>query len=81
MSHMGMAMSLYIDWAYTPLCVAVMNQKTTFNEEMDEKIFVENEIDFSLNMIKQNFDQYRPTEMIAPFYTKAYETLKALMVE
>ena len=48
---------------------------------MDDHVFIESEVDFVLNMIKSNFDQYRMTEHIMPFYTKALATLKALMEE
>ena len=78
---MGMALSMPIDWAFTPLCVAVVNQQTEWNGEMDDRIFIETEVDFVLNMIKTNFDSYRMTEQILPFYTKALATLKALMEE
>ena len=74
-------MSMPIDWAYTPLCMAVSKDKIEFNSNMDDHVFVEKEVDYVIEMMKNNFDQYKLTETIIPFYTKAMATLKALMLE
>ena len=61
--------------------LAAASGDATFNKEMDQRIFTEKEIDLVLNMIKQNFELYRPTEKIMPLHTKSCETLRALMAE
>ena len=57
-SHLGIALQQHIDWAYTPLCVAVLRKQTTFNKEMKKSVFVEAEVDVVLGMIKKKFHEY-----------------------
>ena len=51
-SHMGAALQSYTDWAYSPLCIAVLNKKTAFNQGMDKRLFVEAEVEVVLKLIK-----------------------------
>ena len=53
-----MALKSQVDWAYTPLCIAVLNKQTEFNEEMDKRIFVETEVNIVLQMIKGKFHEF-----------------------
>ena len=81
-SHMGIALQSHIDWAYTPLCVAVLNKRATFNQEMDKKgVFVEAEVDVVLDMIKGKFSEYSQTDKMKPYHEKALQTLRALLKE
>jgi hypothetical protein len=70
-----------IDWAYTPLCISILENKTNFNLDNDIRFFAEVEIDYVIQMIKENFKKFKKTDAMLPFYTKAFETLKALLVE
>ena len=70
-----------IDWAYTPLCINVLENKTDFNQSTDMRFFVEMEIDYVIQMIKDNFKKFTKTDAMLPFYTKAFETLKELLIE
>ena len=80
-SHLGIALQSHIDWAYTPLCIAVLNKKSKFNEEMDKRVFIEGEVDIVLQMLKGKFHEFKYTDKLAPYHTKALETLKALLQE
>ena len=55
-SHVSMGLSAHIDWAYTPLCIKMLNKKTEFNPEMDIRIFVESEVEYVIEMIRNKFD-------------------------
>ena len=57
-SHFGHVFGSQVDWAYTPLCVAVLKKDTTWNKEHEKRVFMENEIDVVLQMIKANFASY-----------------------
>ena len=47
-SHFGHVFGSQVDWAYTPLCVAVLKKDTTWNKEHEKRVFMENEIDVVL---------------------------------
>ena len=79
LSHMSMGLSANIDWAYTPLCVKMLNKTLEFNPEMDIRIFVESEIEYVIEMIRDKFNEYKRTDVMAPFHIKATETLMALL--
>lgn len=57
-SHLGLALQNHTDWAYTPLCAAVLNKKTTFNHRMEKRVFVEAEVDVVLQMLKSKFQEF-----------------------
>lgn len=78
---MSMGLSAHIDWAYTPLCIQMLNKKTEFNAEMDIRIFVESEVDYVINMMRNKFNEYKRTDLMAPFHIKAMETLVVLLTE
>lgn len=78
-SHMGAALQSYTDWAYSPLCIAVLNKKTAFNQGMDKRLFVEAEVEVVLKMIKSKFAEYNQTDKLSPYHGKALETLKELL--
>ena len=79
--HVEIALSEHVDWAYTPLCVAVLNRKPEFNERMDQGVFIEAEVDVVLSMVKGKFNQFNHTEALTPYHAKARETLRALLAE
>ena len=81
MSHFGLALQQHIDWAYSPLCVAVLKKEKMFNPGLEKRVFVETEVDVVLQMLKANFQFYQQTDMLAPFHAKALETLKTLLRE
>ena len=76
---MGMGLSAHIDWAYTPLCVKMLNKKPEFNPEMDIRIFVESEVEYVIEMIRAKFNDYKRTDTMTPFHIKATETLVTLL--
>ena len=57
-SHFGHALKSHVDWAYSPLCISVHKKDTTWNKSLEKRVFMENEIDVVLSMIKQNFSAY-----------------------
>ena len=81
LSHVGLGLQAHIDWAYTPLCIKMLNKKTDWNAEMDNRIFVKSEVEFAVEMIRSKFNEYKKTEMMTPFHTKAMETLVELLEE
>ena len=82
LSHVSIGLSAHIDWAYTPLCVKMLNKNTDFNPDYkDIGIFIENEVEYVIEMIRRNFDQYKRTDLMAPFHIKAMETLVTLLTE
>lgn len=54
-SHFGHALKSHVDWAYSQLCIAVLKKDTTWNKEHEKRVFMGNEIDVVLQMIKSNF--------------------------
>lgn len=59
----------------------MLNKKIEFNEEMDKRVFVETEVNIVLQMIKGKFHEFNLTDKLAPYHTKAMETLKSLLHE
>ena len=43
-----MALQSHIDWAYTPLCIAVLRKDTAFNKDMKKGLFVLAEVEVVL---------------------------------
>lgn len=80
-SHLGVALQAHIDWAYTPLCIAVLNKKEAFNQGLEKRVFVEAEVDVVLQMIKSKYNEFSQTDKLAPYHGKALETLKELLIE
>ena len=76
-----MALQSHVDWAYSPLCIAVLKKETKFNKSNEKRVFVESEVEVVLQMLKTNFQFYQQTDMLAPFHAKALETLKVLLKE
>jgi hypothetical protein len=70
-----------VDWAYTPVCVQFLRGEPSFNAANDARFFLEPEIDYVIDMIKDRFQEFKKTETMLPFYTKAFETLQALLQE
>jgi len=70
-----------VDWGYTPLCISYLQGRSKFNEGNDIKVFTEPEIDYVIEMVKQDFQTYKKTETMLPIYTKAFETLQTLLHE
>jgi len=50
-----MALQSHVDWAYSPLCIAVLKKETTFNKSNEKRVFVESEVEVVLQMLKANF--------------------------
>ena len=44
-----------VDWAYSPIFVAYLKGQTQFNAENNPRFFVETEIDYVIDMIKDRF--------------------------
>ena len=80
-SHIGQALMSHVDWAYSPLCIGVLKKETTFNKNLTKRIFMENEVDVVLQMIKSNFSTYMQVDKLQPFHAKAVSTLKELLKE
>jgi hypothetical protein len=75
LSHTRLALNMNVDWAFTALCINALNGKTEFNADNDFSFFTVDELDVVLDLIKQNFEKYRPTDAITPYYRKAMATL------
>jgi hypothetical protein len=43
--------------------------------------YTEGEIDYVLDMIKKSYNDFRRTDIMKPFYMKALDTLKFLLLE
>ena len=54
----------HVDWAYSPLCIGVLKKETTFNKNLTKRIFMENEVDVVLQMIKSNFSTYMQVDKL-----------------
>lgn len=48
---------------------------------MDKRVFVETEVNIVLQMVKGKFHEFSHLEKLAPYHTKAVETLKNLLHE
>jgi hypothetical protein len=69
------------DWAYSPLCIKMLKNTTEFNPNKDIKLFVEDELDYVIDMMRNKFQDFERTEIMRPFYIKALTTLKELLTE
>lgn len=45
------------------------------------RYFSEHEIDFVIDMIQNKFNEFKKTDVMLPFYTKAFDTLQAVLEE
>lgn len=59
----------------------MLQNKREFNSEKDIRFFSEHEIDFVIEMIQKKFNEFKKTEVMLPFYTKALDTLQAVLEE
>ena len=59
----------------------MLQNKREFNSEKDIRYFSEHEIDFVIEMIQHKFNEFKKTEVMLPFYTKALDTLQAVLEE
>ena len=57
----------------------MLNKKTDWNAEMDNRVFVKSEVEFAVEMIRSKFNDYKRTDMMTPFHVKAMETLLSLL--
>ena len=57
----------------------MLNKKTDWNAEMDNRVFVKSEVEFAVEMIRSKFNDYKRTDMMTPFHIKAMETLLGLL--
>lgn len=44
-------------------------------------MYTEGEVDYVLDMIKNKYNDFKRTEVMQPFFIKAFETLKYLLTE
>jgi len=47
-SHFGHALKSHVDWAFSPLCIAVLKKDTDWNKDHKKVVFMEKEIDIVL---------------------------------
>jgi hypothetical protein len=59
----------------------MLQKNTEFNVDKDIKLFVENEVDYVIDMMKNRFHDFERTEIMRPFYLKALSTLRCLLFE
>ena len=57
----------------------MLNKKPEFNPEVDIRIFVESEVEYVIEMIREKFNEYKRTDTMTPFHIKATETLVTLL--
>ena len=76
-----------VDWATSPLYNFYTEKRAQLAEvskdtfQGDATTYTEPEIDSILELVKDNYQNYRKREQVVPFYTKATSTLKSLLEE
>ncbi|CDW76668.1 UNKNOWN [Stylonychia lemnae] len=70
-----------IDWAYTQLFTKAVSQDIEFNKEGDINIYIEKEVDYCIDMMKNKYKDFKRSDIIRPFYLKALQTLQILLSE
>jgi hypothetical protein len=71
-----------INWSETDLYQAYL--ANTLNPHVlagDMNRYTEGEVDYVLDMIKKSYSDFKRTDIMKPFYMKALDTLKFLLVE
>lgn len=70
-----------IDWKESKLreLLLIPGGDVSFNPERDSSIFREDEIEYTINMLRFNAKDFRNTNMIQPLFGKALLTLQRLM--
>jgi hypothetical protein len=75
-----------IDWAFTPLFQKTLAEDTEFNKyvflisyyyyrENDLSIYVEKEVDYVIDMMKNKYKDFKRSDLMRPFFLKAQQTL------
>eukprot|EP00347_Sterkiella_histriomuscorum_P021712 403333026 len=70
-----------VDWAFTKLFSKALNQDLQFNKDQDMSIYMEKEVDYVIEMMKNKFKDFKRSDIMRPFYLKALQTIQALLVE
>jgi hypothetical protein len=65
------------DWA----CSAIAERLTGDEGKIDEEIYSEKDIEYTLDMLKAKSREFRQAGIIQPYYEKAHRTLKKTMEE
>lgn len=60
-----------IDWAFSQLFSKAMNRDLDFNKEGDINIYIEKEVDYCIDMMKNKYKDFKKSDIIRPFYLKA----------
>jgi len=69
------------DWAQSFFFQKVLKGQTKFNPEEDPSFFREEEIDYILTMIKEQYRDFRENDLTRPFFIKGIQTLKRLLAD
>jgi len=59
----------------------MLKKQVEFNKEKDIKVFIEKEVDYVVDMMRNKFTEFKRTDIMRPFYIKAAETLRTLLAE
>ena len=60
-----------MDWAYTLLFARILSKDTEFNPEQDISLYVEKEVDYVIDMMKNKYKDFKRSEIIRPFFLKS----------
>lgn len=60
-----------IDWALTPLFIAVLNSTQEWNTRGDHKLFYPLEVNYVIDMVRASQEEFKMSEMMRPFHLKA----------
>lgn len=60
-----------IDWAFTPLFSKCLEDDVEFNKEQDMSVYVEKEVDYVIEMMKNKYKDFKRSDIMRPFFLKA----------
>lgn len=60
-----------IDWAFTQLFQKTIAKDTEFNKEQDINIYLEKEVDYVIDMMKNKYKDFKRSDIMRPFYLKS----------
>lgn len=65
-----------VDWAFTTLFKKAVSQDLEFNKDgADMSIYLEKEVDYVIDMMKNKYKDFKRSDIMRPFYLKALQTM------
>lgn len=70
-----------MDWKHSLLKKKINNGKLKFNEDEDPKYYKEDELEYTINLLRYSAKDFSSIDILKPAFTKALNTLERIMEE